>query len=274
MPGVEFQTAWKTAGPVTVDMGLQLVATHSFADCWRAPDVLFVPGGGMGVCETLQDDELLDEIAAIGTRVGWVTSVCTGALLLGAAGLLKGYRSACYWYTLHHLEEFGATPDEARYVIGRNRASGGGMTAGIDFALHMIGIWNGVEHGRLTELFMEYARSLPSAWGVPSWPHFRRSRRLIRYSSVRCPAPWWRKPRDAAVSLGRSGDGNRERHAPTGLLHLRGGRQAFGVPSPVQVRAALCSQAWAGSTRSSRPVRSLTSWSRRRARLSRCAWPG
>jgi cyclohexyl-isocyanide hydratase len=70
MPGVEFQTAWKTAGPVTVDMGLQLVATHSFADCWRVPDVLFVPGGGMGVCEALQDDELLDTIAAIGTRAG------------------------------------------------------------------------------------------------------------------------------------------------------------------------------------------------------------
>ena len=68
MPGVEFQTAWKTAGPVTVDMGLQLVATHSFADCWGAPDVLFAPGGGMGVSEALQDDELLDAIAAIGTR--------------------------------------------------------------------------------------------------------------------------------------------------------------------------------------------------------------
>jgi cyclohexyl-isocyanide hydratase len=167
MPGVEFQTAWKTAGPVTVDMGLQLVATHSFADCWRVPDVLFVPGGGMGVCEALQDDELLDTIAAIGTRAGWVTSVCTGALLLGAAGLLKGYRSACYWYMRHHLEKFGAIPDEARYVIDRNRASGGGMTAGIDFALHMIGVWNGAENGRLTELLIEYAPQPPFGVGRP-----------------------------------------------------------------------------------------------------------
>ena len=70
-------------------------ASHSFADCWRAPDVLFVPGGGMGVREALGDDELLDTIAAMSTRAGWVTSVCTGALQLGAAGLLEGYRSAC-----------------------------------------------------------------------------------------------------------------------------------------------------------------------------------
>ena len=94
MPGVEFQTAWKVVGPVQTDVGLQVVATHSFADCWQAPDVLFVPGGGRGAIEALQDDELLDAIAAIGVRAGWVTSVCTGALLLGAAGLLKGYRSA------------------------------------------------------------------------------------------------------------------------------------------------------------------------------------
>ena len=71
MPGVEFQTAWKVVGPVKTDVGLQLVATHSFADCWQAPDVLFVPGGGRGTIEALQDDELLDTIAAVGRgRVG------------------------------------------------------------------------------------------------------------------------------------------------------------------------------------------------------------
>jgi cyclohexyl-isocyanide hydratase len=80
-----------------------------------------------------------------------VTCVCTGALLLGVAGLLKGYRSAWYWYARHYLEKFGAIPEEARYVIDRNRASGGGMTAGTDFALHMIGVWSGAEDVRLTE---------------------------------------------------------------------------------------------------------------------------
>jgi cyclohexyl-isocyanide hydratase len=140
MPGVEFQTAWKVVGPVQTDVGLQMVATQGFADYWQAPDFLYVPGGGRGAIEALQDDALLDAIAAIGVRAGWVTSVCTGALLLGAAELLKGYRSACYWYARLHFEKFAAIPDEARYVIDRNRASGGGMTAGIDFALHTIGV--------------------------------------------------------------------------------------------------------------------------------------
>lgn len=98
MPGAEFQTVARAHGPVKVDMGLEIVATHSFDNCWSAPDVLFVPGGGHGVYDALQDDELLDAIARVGSKAKWVTSVCTGALLLGAAGLTKGYRSACYWY--------------------------------------------------------------------------------------------------------------------------------------------------------------------------------
>ena len=119
-------------------MGLEIVATHSFDNCWSAPDVLFVPGGGKGVYEALQDDELLDAIERIGGQAKWITSVCTGALLLGAAGLTKGYRSACYWYARPHVAMFGAIPDEARVVIDRNRASGGGVTSGIDFALAMM----------------------------------------------------------------------------------------------------------------------------------------
>ena len=146
---------------------LRRLANVAFTPRRVAPDVFFVPGGGRGAIEALQDDELLDAIAAIGVRAGWVTSVCTGALLLGAAGLLKGYRSACYWYARHHLEKFAAIPDEARYVIDRNRVSGGGMTAGIDFALHMIGVWNGAENGRLTELLMEYAPQPPFGVGRP-----------------------------------------------------------------------------------------------------------
>jgi cyclohexyl-isocyanide hydratase len=126
-----------------------------------------VPGGGMGLSEALQDDELLDTIAAIGTRAGWVTSVCTGALLLGAAGLLEGYRSACHWYARPHVAAFGAIPDAGRIVVDRNRASGGGITSGIDFALAMIGKWHGLEKGQLTELLIEYAPQPPFGVGRP-----------------------------------------------------------------------------------------------------------
>jgi cyclohexyl-isocyanide hydratase len=79
--------------------------------CWSDPDVLSIPGGGRGAFEALQDDSLLDAIARIGSRATWVTSVCTGALLLGAAGLLKGYRTSCYWYARAHVSAFGAIPE-------------------------------------------------------------------------------------------------------------------------------------------------------------------
>lgn len=91
MPGNEFQFVSNTKGPVKSDMGLQLVATHDFSDCWAEPDVVFVPGGGIGAFEALQNDALLDCIAETGGRAQWLTSVCTGSLLLGAAGLLRGY---------------------------------------------------------------------------------------------------------------------------------------------------------------------------------------
>ena len=140
---------------------MRLSRPHSFDSCWSVPDVLFVPGGGQGVYDALQDNELLDAIARIGSQANWVTSVCTGALLLAAAGLTKGYRSACYWYARPHVETFGAIPDDARVVIDRNRASGGGVTSGIDFALAMVSKWNGLEKGKLAELLIEYAPQPP-----------------------------------------------------------------------------------------------------------------
>jgi cyclohexyl-isocyanide hydratase len=123
VPNTEFQTVARRAGPVKVDMGLEIVATHHLDNCWSSPDVLFVPGGGRGVFDALQDDQLLDGIARIGGQARWVTSVCTGALLVGAAGLLKGYRTACYWYARPHVGAFGAIADDGRIVIDRNRSS-------------------------------------------------------------------------------------------------------------------------------------------------------
>ncbi len=166
-PGVEFQIAARAIGPVPTDMHLQILADHDLANCWQTPDVLFVPGGARGAYEALQDDALLDALASLGARANWITSVCTGSLLLGAAGLLKGYRAASYWYARKHLARFGATPDEGRYVIDRNRATGGGMTAGIDFALHMVGAWHGPQAGAAAELLMEYAPQPPFNTGRP-----------------------------------------------------------------------------------------------------------
>ena len=90
-----------------------------------------------------------------------------GRATAGSGRAAEGLPLGRYWYARHHLEKFAGIPDEARYVIDRNRASGGGMTAGIDFALHMIGVWNGAENRRLTELLMEYAPQPPFGVGRP-----------------------------------------------------------------------------------------------------------
>jgi cyclohexyl-isocyanide hydratase len=167
IPGVEIQLAAARPGPVPTDIGLDIVATHDFDSCFQQPDVLLVPGGGGGVFRALQDDQFLDHLARLGKDAGWVTSVCNGSLLLGAAGLLRGYQAACYWYSREYLRRFGAEPVDKRTVIDRNRATGGGMTAGIDFGLEMMGLWGGTAAGQLTELSMEYAPRPPFGTGLP-----------------------------------------------------------------------------------------------------------
>lgn len=167
VPGVQFEFIAAEKGPVDTDTGLSFNASHSYADASPNPDVVFVPGGAKPTLDALSDRALLDAIARLGQNASWVTSVCTGSLLLGAAGLLKGYRSACHWYPREWLAKFGATPADDRVVIDRNRATGGGVTAGMDFALHMVGKWGGEASGRLIELIVEYAPEPPHGTGRP-----------------------------------------------------------------------------------------------------------
>ncbi len=167
VPGVQFEFIAAAKGPVATDTGLGLIATHAYQDAAPAPEVLFVPGGGQPTFEALQDQALLDAIARAGAQARWVTSVCTGSLLLGAAGLLEGYRSSCHWYPRDWLSKFGAIADDARVVIDRNRASGGGVTAGMDFALRLAAEWGGEPAGRLIELIVEYAPQPPFGTGRP-----------------------------------------------------------------------------------------------------------
>jgi len=167
LPGIEVQLAWKEKGPVMSDCGVPVVATHDFASAFTDPDILLVGGGGKPTLDLLEDQEALAFVAARGARARWITSVCTGSLILGAAGLLRGYRSACHWFARDKLAAFGAIPSPERVVIDRNRASGGGVTAGIDFGLQMIGILAGEPLGRATELLLEYAPAPPYGCGRP-----------------------------------------------------------------------------------------------------------
>jgi len=167
LPGFEAQFVWKQPGPVLSDAGISLLATHSFQQAWKDPDILFVGGGAKPTIDLLDDEETLAFLADRGSRAQWITSVCTGSLLLGAAGLLRGYRSACHWAVREMLSAFGAIPAPERVVFDRNRASGGGVTAGLDFGLALVGRLQGESYGRMVELVMEYAPAPPFGCGRP-----------------------------------------------------------------------------------------------------------
>ena len=167
LPGAEIQFVWRQKGPVVTDCGLPVVATHDFSDAEGHPDVLFVGGGAYATLALLGQPDVLAFVASRGERAKWVTSVCTGSLILGAAGLLRGYRAACHWGAKDQLAAFGATVSDERVCFDRNRLSGGGITSGIDFGLTVAGHWAGEDVGRTLELIMEYAPEPPFGTGRP-----------------------------------------------------------------------------------------------------------
>lgn len=155
----------KTRDPVDTDAQFQLLPTATFADVPRT-DILCVPGG-FGVVPAMEDPETLDWLRQVGANATWVTSVCTGSLLLAAAGLLKGYKSACHWASREQLAFFGAEPVAERVVFDRNRVSGGGVTAGIDFALALTAAIRGEDHAKFVQLSLEYDPAPPFDSGSP-----------------------------------------------------------------------------------------------------------
>lgn len=124
LPDADVHIAWKTTDPVISDVGLGLMPTVTLNDCPQL-DLICVPGGP-GVNSLLEDTEVLDFVARQGGQARYVTSVCTGALVLGAAGLLRGYQAATHWASMQFLEAFGATPVRTRVCIDGNRITGGG----------------------------------------------------------------------------------------------------------------------------------------------------
>lgn len=137
-----------------VDERFMLDPDFDFATC-PAIDVLVVPGGS-GVTDVLGDDACVAFLKRVSLTARYVTSVCTGSLVLGAAGLLEGYRATTHWRYLDLLRECGATPEKSRVVHDRNRITGGGVTAGIDFALEMIAELSGRSCAEAVQLALEY----------------------------------------------------------------------------------------------------------------------
>lgn len=157
----------KTLDPVSTDVRIPIGATHTFDQVPDDLDVLFVPGGIMGTIAAMDDTETVGFLADCGSRAKWVTSVCTGSLLIGAAGLLKGYRATSHWTVSDLLPKLGATKVDDRVVIDRNRMTGGGATAGLDFGLTLAAQLADEETARRIQLILEYAPAPPFANGTP-----------------------------------------------------------------------------------------------------------
>lgn len=165
IPGATAHLVARDRQPVTSDTGLQVLPTTTLAEC-PPLDVLCVPGGP-GDAAAMGDEELLGFLRAQGQSARFVTSVCTGALILGAAGLLRGYRATTYWAALDDLARFGAVPVRQRVVRDRDRITGGGVTAGLDFAFTVVAELVGEPVARLLQLGIEYDPAPPFDAGSP-----------------------------------------------------------------------------------------------------------
>jgi len=157
----------KESAPVSTDLGIPLAPTYRFGEAAKDFDVLFVPGGIMGTIDCMRDPEVLAFLADRASRARWVTSVCTGGLVLAAAGLLRGFDATTHWAVADLLPLMGARHVDKRVVKDRNRLTGGGVTAGIDFALTLIAELKGEEIARSVQLMVEYAPAPPFANGTP-----------------------------------------------------------------------------------------------------------
>lgn len=166
VPGFKVVTFASTTDPVVSDTGIRLIPDHDFSTC-PPLDILLV-GGGVNPLPEMQDHEVMSFLRKAGDGAEYVTSVCTGALILAEAGLLKGYQATTHWAYQHQLAQYPDVEVVAhRVVTDRNRITGGGVTAGIDFALTLIGHLTSPETAAGLQLMAEYDPQPPTNYGSP-----------------------------------------------------------------------------------------------------------
>src|ERR1700731_498708 len=165
VPGARVHLIWKRIEPVALDSVMMPTPTITFANCPQL-DVICVPGG-FGTDDMVNDEEMLDFLRQQAKGAKYITSVCTGSLVLGAAGLLRGYRATTHWTAMENLAPFGATPTRTRVCVDRNRVTGGGVTAGIDFALTLVSIMVDRPTAEAIQLRLEYNPAPPFNSGSP-----------------------------------------------------------------------------------------------------------
>lgn len=191
VPGARCVLASVPGGTLEADGGLTFAAVRRLRDI-ESCSLLCVPGG-LGTIQALEDRQYLDELRRLAASASYVTSVCTGSLLLAAAGLLGGKRAACHWAWRDSLAAFGAVPDPARVVREGNIMTGGGVTAGIDMALTVLAEIAGADYAETVQLGIEYAPMPPFDCGRPE----RARPEIVAGAMKRSEAV--RAERDAAV---------------------------------------------------------------------------
>jgi cyclohexyl-isocyanide hydratase len=165
LPGADVRVLWKTLDPIQTQGGLRLLPDTTLADCPKL-DVICVPGGA-GVLDLMEDPEILDFLRVQAAEATYVGSICTGSLVLGAAGLLRGRKATTHWAWTDLLVPLGAIPTAGRVVRDGKFFTGGGVTAGIDFALTMVAELVGQEAAEAIQLGIEYAPAPPFKAGSP-----------------------------------------------------------------------------------------------------------
>jgi cyclohexyl-isocyanide hydratase len=165
LPDTKVELVARTLDPVTTDRGMQIVPTATYDSC-PPLDVVMVPGGP-GQQDLMEDEAALSFLRKQAATAQYVTSVCTGSLVLGAAGLLKGKRATCHWAALEHLKPLGAIPVSEKVVIDGNIVTGAGVTSGIDFALTLAAILESEAVAREIQLQIEYDPDPPFDSGSP-----------------------------------------------------------------------------------------------------------
>jgi cyclohexyl-isocyanide hydratase len=197
VPGAKVHLIWKRIEPVTSDSVMTITPTVTFAECPQL-DVICVPGG-IGTDDMVNDEEMLAFLKKQAEGAKYITSVCTGSLVLGAAGLLKGYRATTHWSAMEGLAPFGAIPTKTRVCTDRNRVTGGGVTAGIDFALTLVSQMIDRKTAEAIQLRLEYNPVPPFNSGSPDtapadilamWqeriaPHKQRRMEMIQRAAAR-----------------------------------------------------------------------------------------
>lgn len=165
IPQSQLKLVWKHTEQLRTELGWEFRATHDFATCGQF-DMLVVPGGP-GIGPLLQDEEVLQFLSEQASCARWIVGICTGPLVLGAAGLLHGYEATCHWASHDLLPATGAIAVDQRVVVDRNRITGAGMTSGIDCALKVIELAGGADLAKSVQLFAEYDPQPPFDTGTP-----------------------------------------------------------------------------------------------------------